>query len=67
MIVKEVIRLLKTANSISIAYGDNAIMFNPKDTLAVEAYGDFVVDEIRCEDGHYEINIAMRPIKGVSV
>lgn len=66
MIVKEVVRLLKTAKSISLGYGDNAVKFNPNDALAVEAYGDFVVDEIRCEDGHYEVNIAMRPVKGVS-
>ena len=66
MIVKEVVRLLKTAKSISLGYGDHAVQFDPRDMLAIEAYGDFVVDEIRCEDGHYEVNIAMRPVKGVS-
>lgn len=66
MIVKEVVRLLKSAKSISLGYGDHAVQFNPHDALATEAYGDFVVDEIRCEDGHYEVNIAMRPVKGVS-
>lgn len=66
MIVKEVVRLLKTAKSISLGYGDHAVKFDPHDTLAVEAYGDFVVDSLNCEDGHYEVNIAMRPVKGVS-
>ena len=66
MIVKEVVRLLKTAKSISLGYGDHAVKFDPHDTLAVEAYGDFVVDSINCVEGHYEVNIAMRPVKGVS-
>ena len=66
MTVKEVVRLLKTAKSISLGYGANAVQFDPRDTLVVEAYGDFVVDEIQCEDGHYEVIIAMRPVKGVS-
>lgn len=66
MIVKEVVQLLKCAKSISLGYGDHAVQFNPNDRLAIEAYGDFVVDSINCEDGHYEVNIAMRPMKGVS-
>ena len=66
MIVKEVVRLLKTAKGISLGYGDHSVQFNPNDALAIEAYGDFVVDEIRCVDGFYEVNIAMRPVKGVS-
>ena len=39
MIVKEVVRLLKTAKSISLGYGDHAVKFDPNDMLAVEAYG----------------------------
>lgn len=66
MTVKEVVRLLKSAKSISLGYGDNAVTFDPHDTLAIEAYGDFVVDAINCNDGHYEVNILMRPVKGVS-
>ena len=66
MIVKEVVRLLKSAKSISLGYGDHAVQFNPNDMLAIEAYGEFVVDSINCVDGHYEVNIAMRPVRGVS-
>lgn len=66
MTVKEVVRLLKSAKSISLRYGDHAVKFDPHDTLAIEAYGDFVVDSINCVEGHYEVNIAMRPVKGVS-
>ena len=62
--VKEVVRLLKTANSISLGYGDHAVKFDTNDTLATEAYGDFVVDQIHCDDGDYEISILMRPVKG---
>ena len=66
MTVKEVVRLLKSAKSISLGYGDHAVEFDPRDTLAIEAYGEFVVDSIRCVDEHYEVNILMRPVKGVS-
>ena len=63
MTVKEVVRLLKYAKSISLGYGDHAVKFDPQDMLAVEAYGEFSVDSINCEDGHYEVNILMRPVR----
>lgn len=64
MTVKEAVRVLKTADTICLGYGANAVPFDKSDPLVLEAYGNFVVDDIRCEgDGCYEINIAMRPIK----
>ena len=64
MTVKEVVRALKTAKKIVLGYGDNAVPFNKDDSLMMDAYGDYLVDEIRGdEDGYYEVSIAMRPIK----
>lgn len=63
MTVKEVMRLIKVYNSISLGYGESAIKFNKEDALAMEAYGSFIVDEIRCENGNYEVNILMRPVR----
>lgn len=64
MTVKEVIKLLKGAETISLGYGANAIPFDKDDLLMVDAYGNYLVDEIRTDDGkYYEVNIAMQPVK----
>ena len=64
MTVKEAVAVLKTARHISIGYGANAVPFERDDLLMMEAYGNFVVDWIHCEDkGFYEINIVMRPVR----
>lgn len=64
MTVKEVIAVLKTAETIVLGYGANAVPFDKNDLLMVDAYGKYVVDEIRSDDGkYYEVNIAMMPIK----
>lgn len=64
MTVKEVVGLLKTAKKIALAYGANAVPFDKNDMLMMDAYGKYVVEEIRCEgEDYYEVNIAMRPVK----
>lgn len=64
MTVKDAIKVLKHAKSIDLTYSANAVPFDHHDALMVEAYGDYVVDEIRSDrDEHYEISIAMRPVK----
>ena len=66
MTVKEVVKALKTAKKIVIGYGDNAVPIEPNDTLMMDAYGCYIVDEIRGDsEGYYEVSIAMRPVKAV--
>ena len=67
MTVKEVVKVLKTAKTIALGWDGNAINFNKNDVLMMDAYGDYLVDNIRAvgadEDAYYEVNIAMRPVK----
>lgn len=64
MTVKEAISVLKHAKTISLGYGDNTVPFDVGNPLSLDAFGQYVVDEIRgFEEGLYEINIAMRPVK----
>ena len=64
MTVKEVVAALRTAKEIVLGYGANVVTFDKNDALMMDAYGNYVVDEIRAEgDGYYEVNIAVRPIK----
>lgn len=63
MTVKDVCAALKTAKTIHLAYGANAVEFDPKDMLQISAFGNFVVDEIRADGDHYEIGIAVCPLK----
>lgn len=64
MTVREAVCVLRTADTICLGYGANAVPFDKNDALVLEAYGNFVVDEIRCaSEGYYEINIAMRPVR----
>lgn len=64
MTVRDAVKVLKTAKEIKLGYGENAITFDKNDPLMIDAYGDYVVDEI-CGDSacFYEIGIAMRPVK----
>lgn len=64
MTVKEAVRVLKSAKTITLGYGDNIVPFDKDNPLSMDAFGQYVVDEIRgLEDDYYEISIAMRPIK----
>lgn len=64
MTVKDAAMLLKTAKTITLGYGGNAIRFDKNDILSVDAYGKYLIDEIICtEDGHYELNIVIMPVK----
>lgn len=62
--VKDVVGLLKSAKTIVLGYGGNAVDFNKDDPLVLDAYGKYLVSEIRCEgDGYYEVDVAMRPVQ----
>lgn len=64
MTVREVCAVLKTAKKIMLGYGGNAVSFDKDDLLMMDAYGGYIVDEIRVDaDGYYEVNIAMNFIK----
>lgn len=64
MTVKDAVNVLKTAEKIVLGYGANVVPFDKEDFLVMDAYGNYIVDEIRTDDGkYYEVNIAMRPIK----
>lgn len=64
MTVKEVVKALKTAKKIILGYGDNAVPIDPNDMLMMDAYGCYIVDEIKGDsEGYYEVSIAMRPVK----
>lgn len=64
MTVKEAVKVLKKAKKIVLGYGANAVPFEREDPLMMDAYGGYMVDEIRADDGgYYEINIVMVPLK----
>lgn len=64
MTVKEVVAALKTAEKIVLGYGANALDFDKNNPLALDAYGDYIVDEIQTDDGkYYEVNVAVRPLR----
>ena len=64
MTVKDAVKVLKTAKKIVLGYGANAVSFDKDDPLVMDAYGSYMVDEIKCEgDGYYEVNIVMRPVR----
>ena len=67
MTVKDVIRVLKYAKDINLACGASLVPFDHKDALMLEAYGDYLVDEIRADkEESFEIGIMMRPVKVVA-
>lgn len=67
MTVKEILGVLKSAKTIALGWDGASVEFQPKNLLMLEAYGNFVVDSIQPvgddEEGYFEINIAMRPVK----
>jgi uncharacterized ubiquitin-like protein YukD len=64
MTVKEVIKLLKEAEVISIGLADQAIRIDSKDALMLNVFGDYVVDNILTDDGKiFELNVALLPVK----
>lgn len=64
MTVKDAIQILKHAKDIRLAYGDNCVPFSHQDALMVEAYGDFVVEEIQSHIPEcYELTLLLRPVK----
>jgi len=63
--VKEAISLVsQAAESVTLAYAGNQVSgFNWKDPIAVEAYGNFVIEGIYAiSENSLELNIAIQPI-----
>ena len=64
MTVKEAISVLKSAQKIAIGYGSDSIPFDKDNPVSVDAFGNYIVDEIKgLEDDYYGINILMRPVR----
>lgn len=64
MTVKDALKVLKQAVKITLSYGANSIPCDVTDSFVLDAFGDYVVDEI-CGVGEdeYDINILMQPVK----
>lgn len=63
MNVRQAVSVLKKAKQIMLAWCGNSIPFDKDDLLMMDAYGNYIVDEIVATDGIYEINIAVHPVK----
>ena len=66
MTVKEAIGVLKSARDVRITWGSFSLPICKDDPLQMDAFGNYVVDEIEAVDtgaGAYEITIAMVPVK----
>lgn len=64
MTVKDAVKVLKRATKITLGYGANVVMCDMTDPLVMNAFADYVVDEIYgLGDDEYEIDIAVRPVK----
>ena len=64
MTVKDAVKVLKQAKKITLGYGANVVMCDVSDPLVLNAFADYVVDEIcGVGDDEYEINIAVTPVK----
>lgn len=67
MTVREVIKVLRNVERISIGFGDRAIRIDQDDALMIGVYGDYVVDTIHPDAaGEVEIGVAMIPVKEVA-
>lgn len=68
MTVNDAIKVLKSAQNISLGYGDSIIPFDKDNPISLSAFGDYIVDEIRGGEGdYYEISIAMQPVKAGAI
>lgn len=64
MTVRDAVKVLKQAKKITLGYGANVVMCDVSDPLVLDAFADYVVDEIYgAGDDEYEINIAVAPLR----
>lgn len=64
MTVRKICKALKDAKKINLAHNGVAHPFDWNDSVMMEAFGDYIVSEIRGgEKGDYELTLAMRPIR----
>lgn len=64
MTVKEAVGVLKTAKTIVLGYGCNAVPFDKDEPLMMDAYGKYVVDDIRSVgENYYEVSIKTQFVK----
>lgn len=64
MTVREVLGVLRDAKELLIGYGGGCTTVNPKDTIIMEGFSDYVVAGVYAMgENSFEIDIAVRPIK----
>ena len=63
MTVKDALYVLRNADAMCLGYDGCAFPFDKCNKLFVDAFLDYVVDEICCTDGCYEIIVASAPLK----
>lgn len=66
MIVKEALKVLKTAKVVRLCWGGLAFPLDWEDELQMDAFGSYVVSEIAAGEltpDSYDISIAMKPVK----
>lgn len=64
MKVSSILSILANAQDIYIDYGEEPTAYNPKDTIMVNAYGDYVVDRLYAiGENSFMIGLAVRPFK----
>lgn len=62
--VKDAVEVLKTAKTIALGYASSAIPFSADDPLMMDAYGSYLVDDIKCcGNDYYEVSVVLRPVK----
>lgn len=65
MTVKEAVSVLKRANEIKLVWCGDVLDFDKNNALMMNAYGNYVVDEVMAGFGEevYEITVAVTPMK----
>lgn len=63
--VREAVKLLTDASEIKLCWCRSSYRFDENEPLMMDAYGDYVVGEIRTgfEARTYELHIAFQPVK----
>lgn len=63
MTVKKIVNALQDAKVIRLGYNGTSHEFDPTNSLLMQAFGDYVVSQIYCDNHQYELSLAMRPVK----
>lgn len=69
--VRDVVKLIKGAQEVNLAWNGSVRLFNPDDSLELDAFGDYAVESITGSgdngqgfSAYYEIGVVTAPVKG---